>query len=338
MRQLIKPLKLNQGDKIATISPCWGVAGAEDVVWKYQIGKHRLNEMGCEVVAAPNSMKGEEYLEKYPEARAEDILWAFENADIKAIIANIGGNDSERVLPYLNADIIKDNPKIFIGYSDVMNYHLFCYKAGLSTFYGPNLLPIIAETPDFHPYSKYWFEKVLFHDAPIGKIEPAETYSCDGNNYTDRNDVKTYYNETGYLLIQGSGKVQGNLFGGHTRLKDFDRLTAEDFSDKIVFVEDIPVFFTPTHLADFVDWLGDIGALQKLNGLLIGKLSEYKLFHEHKKALLRVVNSKYGLCDLPVMANMNFGHTSPMCILPYGALAELDCEKNSFSIIDSGVL
>jgi muramoyltetrapeptide carboxypeptidase LdcA involved in peptidoglycan recycling len=335
---LLKPPKLNKGDKIATISPCWGAAGEKNIVWKYRIGKLRLEEMGLKVVAAPNSMKGEEYLQSNPEARAEDILWAFENIDIKAIIANIGGNDSEKVLPYLNVDIIKNNPKIFIGYSDVMNLHLFCYKAGLSTFYGHNLLPILAETPNFHPYSKQWFERVLFNSSPIGQIKPAEIFSCDENNYTDKNYAKIHHNETGYLLIQGSGKVQGRLFGGHTGIKDFTELVVDDFTDKILFIEDISEFFTPKYLADFADWLGNIGALQKLKGLLIGKLCEYKPFDEHKSVLLEIVNDKYGLNNLPIVANMNFGHTSPICILPYGALAEIDCESKSFSIIESGVL
>lgn len=175
--KLAKPKKLNKGNTIATISPCWGVAGENNAVWKYNIGKKRLEEFDLKVVATPNSMKGEKYLQNNPKARAEDILWAFENNNVKAIIANIGGNDSEIVLPFLNSEVIRLNSKKFIGYSDVMNYHLYCYKAGLSTFYGHNLLPIIAETPCFHPYSKFWFEKVLFDNSVIGEINSAKTYS-----------------------------------------------------------------------------------------------------------------------------------------------------------------
>lgn len=336
--KLVKPKKLNKGDTIATISPCWGIAGADDAIWKYNTGKKRLEEFGLKVVDAPHSMKGEEYLQRNPKARAEDILWAFECSEIKAIVANIGGNDSEIVLPYLNSETIRCNPKIFIGYSDVMNYHLYCYKAGLSTFYGHNLLPIIAETPCFHPYSKFWFEKVLFNNNVIGKINPAKTYSCDENNYFDKNYAKEYHNETGYIFIQGSGKVTGQLFGGHTGIRNFPEIKAEDFFDKIVFIEDIAVFFTPKHLADFLDWLGSIGALQKIKGLLIGKLCEYKSFDEHKKAILEIVNDKYGLTDLTVVANVNFGHSSPICILPYGVEAEIDSDNKTISILESGVM
>lgn len=335
---LTKPPKLKMGDKIATISPCWGIAGERNVFWKYEIGRQRLQDMGLEVLAAPNSMKGDAYLQHNPKARAEDILWAFENKAIKAIIANIGGNDSEKVLPYLNVDVIKNNSKILIGYSDVLNLHLFCYKAGLSTFYGPNLLPIIAETPDFHPYSKHWFEKVLFSSNAIGEIEPAKTFSCDENNYTDKDYAKHYHNETGYLFLQGSGRSQGRLIGGHTGIRNFIGITPDDFAEKVLFIEDIAEFFTPKHLAVFIDWLGSIGALQKLKGLLIGKLCEYQTFEEHKAALFKTVNEKYGLKDLPIVANMNFGHTSPICILPYGAMAEIDCESQTITITESGVI
>lgn len=338
MSKLTKPQKLNKGDILATVSPCFGISGNPDVLWKYNIGKSRLEDMGLQVVAAPNSQKGEEYLQNSPQARAEDLMWAFENRNIRAIIANIGGNDSEKVLPFLNSDIIKKNPKIFIGYSDVMNFHLFCYRAGLSTFYGHNLLPVIAEMPAFHPYSKKWFKKVLFDSSVIGEITPSAQYSCDGNNYFDKSYAKTYKNDNGFLWIQGTGKVTGKLFGGHTGLKDFPGLTSSDFEDSILFLEDITEFFTPKNLAVFIDWLGQIGALQKIHGLIIGKLCNDAPFYEHKNALLEIVNNKYGLKDLPIVANMNFGHTSPIFILPYGAAAEIDCDNQKFIITESGVL
>lgn len=336
--KLIKPAKLNIGDTIATISPSWGVAGEPDAIWKYRIGKQRLEEMGLQVVAAPNSMRGEAYLERNPKARAEDIQWAFEDKTIKAIIANIGGQDAEKVLPYLDAASIKSNPKILIGYSDITNLHLFCYKAGLSTFYGPNLFSSVAEIPLFHPYSKYWFKKVLFDNGPIRELKPAQTYSCDENNHFDPNYAKTYRPETGYLFLQGKGTVQGRLFGGITHMREFSGFYADDFADKILFVENIPAYFSPQQLADFADWLGSIGALQILNGMLIGKPCEYITFDEHAKALLRIVNDKYGCTELPIVANMNFGHSSPTCILPYGALTEIDFAKQSVSILDSGVV
>ncbi len=115
-------------------------------------------------------------------------------------------------------------------------------------------------------------------------------------------------------------------------------ISAADFEDTILFIEDIAQFFSPKQLVEFIDWLGNIGALQKLKGILIGKLQGYEPFDEHQKSLLHVIRNKYALFDLPIIANMNFGHTSPMCILPYGTLAEINCENRMFSILESGVV
>lgn len=167
MLKMIKPSKLHIGDCIATVSPSLGCAGNPNVRWKYDIGVKRLEEIGLNVVAAPNSLKGEDFLSKNPQARAEDFMWAFENKKIKGIIANIGGNDSEKLLPYLSADSIISNPKILCGYSDVMSLHFFCNRLGLTTFYGDNLLTTIAEAERWHPYSLFWFKKCFFDNSPI---------------------------------------------------------------------------------------------------------------------------------------------------------------------------
>ena len=95
MRKLTKPGRLEKDDLVATVSPCNGWAGDPDIKWKYELGVSRLQDIDLRVVAAPNSMRGSEYLAKNPKARAEDIMWAFENKEVRAIIANVGGNDSK---------------------------------------------------------------------------------------------------------------------------------------------------------------------------------------------------------------------------------------------------
>lgn len=214
MKHLIKPHRLNRGDTIATVSISNGWSGDIDIKWKYELGVTRLNEIGLNVVAAPNSMKGSEYLERYPEARAEDIMWAFSNPDIKGIIANIGGNDSIKVIPYIDVDVLHNNPKIFIGYSDVMNLHLLCYKCGFSSFYGDNLLHPIAEAQGWHGYSKRWFEKVLFDPSVIGNVDPSTDWTFEAENYTNPKYTRNYYPNSGYevILPYCANPIQKNQF------------------------------------------------------------------------------------------------------------------------------
>jgi len=297
--------------------------------------------MGLEVVSSPNSLKGSEYLSKHPQARAEDIIWTFENKEIRAIIANIGGNDSIKIIPYINSTCISQNPKIFIGYSDVMNLHLLCYKSGLSSFYGDNLLNSIAEQSGWHEYSKKWFTKTLFDTSIIGTIESSKEWTFGEPDYVNRNIKREYHKNDGYALIQGYGKVCGRLIGGHTGILELAgtmlELSTEDYEDTILFIEDIPEFFTSVHVKAFFSTLGNNGILQKLKGIVIGKSNENKTFDDRASVIRDTLSGKYN-CNIPVMYGLNFGHSSPICVLPYGALAEIDCDNLTFSILESGVL
>ncbi len=148
-------------------------------------------------------------------------MWAFEQKNIKAIICNIGGNDSETLLPDLSADTIVSNPKIFCGTSDAMSLHLFFYRLGPVTFYGDNLLTTIAEAERRHPYSLHWFEKCFFDTSVIGEIKPSDDWSPDANAHTNREYVKKYIKNTGYQKIQGRGVVRDKLFCGHGGMTEY---------------------------------------------------------------------------------------------------------------------
>ena len=340
--KLEKPKHLSAGDMIATVSVSNGWAGDPDIFWKYELGKKRLEDIfELNVQAAPNSMRGHEYLKSNPKARADDLMWAFENKTIKAIIANIGGNDSIQIIPFIDPAVIKNNPKIFIGFSDAINVHLLCYKAGLSTSYGHNLLSTIAaDTQNFHPYSEKWFKNTLFDVSPIGTIEPSDSWTFDEPNYLEKNFKRNYYPNPGYKLIQGNGIVRGKLFGGFG-LSEFENSSIafvdDDFENSILFIEDIPIFFTPKLIEEFFRKLGEKGFLKKMRGIIIGKIRKNISFDEHGHFIKNVISDELGLKDLPVLYGLNFGHSSPQFILPYGAQAEINCEAMSFSILESGV-
>lgn len=341
MKKLCKPFRLCKGDTIATVSPCNGWAGDEVIRWKYELGVMRLRELGLNVAPAPNSLRGSDFLSRNPQARAEDIMWAFENHEVRAVIANVGGNDSIKVVPYVDPRSIRNNPKIFIGYSDVMNLHILCYKCGLSSFYGDNLLEPIGDARGWHEYSRRWFEKALFDDSPLGLIEPSAEWAYGEVDYTDRAYARPYHAGGGYELLQGQGAVRGRLFGGHTGLMELDdtvlKLAEEDFRETILFLEDIPEFFTVQALRDFLNWLDRMGALRVLRGILIGRVNSGESFEE-QKTMIKDFFAERGLSALPILYGANFGHSSPVCVLPYGAAAEINCAEKSFSVLESGVV
>ncbi|WP_053220213.1 S66 family peptidase [Virgibacillus senegalensis] len=341
---LIKPEKLNPGDRVATISPSWGGAGAPELRWRYEQGIDRLKTVfGLQVVAMPNSLKGPDYLYRHPEARAKDLMDAFQDPSIKAVIANIGGDDSIRLLPYIDFQVIRDNPKIVMGYSDVTIVHLLCHKAGLSSFYGPAILTDFAENIEMDSYTIEMIKRTLFNTEPIGEIEPARKWTSERLEWVEENKHKQrpLRNNSSYELLQGEGRAQGRLIGGCIDVLEFAKQTVlwpeeEHWEGGILFFETSEEKPEP----DFIKyWLRNYaaqGILSKINGMVFGKPMDETHYDEYKSVISQVLE-EYGETDLPVLLNLNFGHTEPKFILPYGAKAEIDCDHTTFSILESGV-
>jgi len=169
MLELIKPQKLNIGDKVATVSLSWGGAGDDEILWRYNQGKERLEKrFGLEVVEMPHTLMGSDFLYNNPQKRAEDLMQTFADNSVKAVIACIGGNDSIRLLPYIDYDVIAKNPKIFLGYSDSTVTHYICMKAGISSFYGPAILTDFAENIEMPQYTVEAVRKAFFSSEAIG--------------------------------------------------------------------------------------------------------------------------------------------------------------------------
>ncbi|MEK5216940.1 S66 family peptidase [Psychrobacillus sp. FSL H8-0487] len=341
---LKKPKMLKAGDKVATISLSWGGAGEPDLRWRYEQGIDRLrNVFGLEVVAMPNSLKGGDYLYENPQARAEDLMNAFKDPTIKGIFSNIGGSESIRLLPYIDFDVIRDNPKVFIGYSDSTVTHLFCHKAGISSFYGPAILTDFAENVEMHEYTVEALKKALFTASAIGEVKPATEWTSERLEWIIENkDKKRKMNTNkGYELLQGSGLAQGRLIGGCIEVLEFAKGTSlwpakEYWKDSILFFETSEELPTPGNIEYWLRNYGTQGILQQAKGIIFGKPQNQKYYEEYKESI-RVIMKELSLENLPVLYNLNFGHTEPKFVLPYGAMAEINCENRTFSILDSGV-
>ncbi len=345
MEQLLKPLKLKRGDTVATVSLSWGGAGDRDILWRYNVGKQRLEQQfGLKVIGMENTLKGSEYLYHHPEKRAQDLMEAFLDPNIKAIFSCIGGEESIRMLPYIDFEVIRNHPKIFIGYSDTTITHLICLKAGLSSFYGPSVLAELAENVKIFDYTAKWLQKVLFDNSPIGEIKPAAQWTGERIEWLEENASleKTMHENQGYEILQGSGKVTGHLIGGCIEVLEMAKGTSlwpddEIFNDAVLFFETSEEMAEPKYIEYWLRNYGSLGILQKAKALLFGKPYQGRYYEEYKNSILKII-SELQLFDLPVVYNMSYGHNEPMCILPYGAFAEVDCGNRTFTILESGVI
>lgn len=345
MIKLTKPPKLSRGDKIAAVSLSWGGAGDDEILWRYNQGKDRIKKLfGLDVVEMPHTLKGSTFTYNHPKERAEDLMQAFSNTSIKGIFSCIGGDDTIRLMPYIDYDIIKNNPKVFLGYSDTTVNHFMCYKAGLSSFYGPAILSDFAENVAMPAYSVEWVNKALFSNEPIGNIEQSDTWTSQQLKWVieNKNTSRTFNKNNGHKLLQGSGKATGPLIGGCIEVIDWLRGTElfppiSDFEGAILFLETSEDMPEPDNFMFMLRTFGALGILEILSGIIIGKPYHDKYFDDYNNYILRVLK-EYGRVDMPVLANLSLGHCEPKFILPYGAEAQIDCESLCFSILESGVV
>ncbi|WP_313893707.1 LD-carboxypeptidase [Psychrobacillus sp.] len=341
---LIKPKMLKAGDKVATISLSWGGAGDPELKWRYEQGVERLRTVfHLDVIAMPNSLKGSDFIYDNPKARAEDLMDAFKDPSIKGIISNIGGSESIRLLPYIDFDVIRRNPKVFIGYSDSTITHLFCHKAGITSFYGPSLLVDFAENVEMHAYTIEALKKALFAIDEIGEVKPATEWTSERVEWIieNKNRQRNMNPNNGYELLQGNGVVQGRLIGGCIEVLEFAKGTSlwpdqSYWDDSILFFETSEDMPEPGLIEYWLRNYGSQGILQKAKGIVFGKPQKEKYYEEYKESIVKIMK-ELNLTELPILYNLNFGHTEPKFVLPYGTKAEINCENVTFSILESGV-
>ena len=157
----IKPKMLRSGSHIAAISLSWG--GAATVPHRYQIGKRQFEEeFDVTVIETEHALRDADWLARNPKARADDLMAAFADTSIDGIISIIGGEDSIRTLPFLDLDLIRNNPKVFMGYSDTTISHAACFKADIVSFYGPAFMAGFAENCGMFPYMVDSVRRTLF--------------------------------------------------------------------------------------------------------------------------------------------------------------------------------
>jgi len=345
---MITPKALKKGDKVAIVSLSWGGAGDGEIHNRYMTGKKRLEDIfGLEVVAMPHALKGSAYVSEHPKERAEDLMAAFRDPEIKGIISTIGGNDTIRLLPYIDYDVIKNNPKILMGYSDTTVNHFMCYKAGLRSYYGPCVLMEFAENIQMHDYTVENIMWTLFSTEPVGEIEPVKEWTSEylpWDSAENNRTLRKMQPEThGHEILQGTGKVQGRLIGGCIEVLDWLRGSVlwpskEEWTGKILFLETSEDKPSPDMITFMLRALWATGILDVISGIVVAKPQGEKYYDEYKDVFKEVIGIQCGRPDLPILYNVSFGHTSPIAIMPMDALAEIDCGMKTLRILESGVV
>ena len=336
---MLKPESLKKGDKIALVSLSSGIFGEEECKERLERAIANIqNILGLEVVIMPNALIGKKEIYEHPELRAQDLMDAFKDEEIKAIWTLTGGDDTIRLLPYIDFEVIKNNPKIFIGFSDTTVNHFMMYKAGVTSFYGPaagveySLINLPKEDIDT-------VINTLFEEKENIELKHYDTKADDPEDWSKGITIKE--DKTGYEVIQGQGKVKGKLLGGCIDV--FTMMmgtsiwpTKEEWKEKILFIETSDDKPEPNLVKYILYNMGVQGILNNINGILVGRPKDGKYYNEYNE-VIKEVTRIFKRTDLPIISNCHFGHAWLWNMMPLGTEIEIDCDNKKLLLTESPV-
>lgn len=345
--KMVKSGKLSAGDRVAIVTPSWG--GPASFPDRFEAGVRYLSEeFGLDVAVMPHACKPADWLDRNPQARAADVMQAFEDASIAALIASIGGDDAIRLIPYLDLDVIAANPKVFLGYSDATVLHFACLKAGITSLYGPTVMAGFAENGGMHDLSRHAIRRVLFSAEAPGRLpQNAEGWTDERLDWA-LPELQPHRRRLQPALAprvwQGTGKATGPLIGGCAdvleMLKGTDLWPPLDrWNGAILFLETSEDAPSPVVVGRWLRNYGAQGILGRIAGVITGRPGGGVPVtrHDGYGAAIAKVLSEYAAERVPLITGLDFGHTDPMTVLPYGIKAEIDCESGCVSLVEAAV-
>lgn len=334
----MKPERLQVGDTIGIVSPSW--FGGERFRHRVERGVRKLEALGFRVKVASHALNSLGYVSDTAEHRVHDIHEMFSDPSVRAIIAMIGGDHSCHLLPLLDWELIRSNPKIFMGFSDITVLDVAIWSTtGLVTFYGPTLLTDWAEYPEMPAYTEQYALKALCGAKPIGAVGPSDWWTDEFLDWETKQDLtraRIRQTSKGWTWLKG-GRADGTLIGGCLESLEHLRGTSywPDWQGAILFLETSDEAPSPASVDAMLMDYENMGVLQQIQGLLVAR--PYGYSDGARQELRDVILRRTKGYDFPVIADMDFGHTSPIFTIPIGCQAMIDTETRQFAITEPAV-
>ena len=322
---MIIPPKLQKGDVVRVISSARSLALPWiQAVKEFSIKK--FDEIGLTLTFGNNVNEIDDFSSSSIESRIEDLHKAFSDKSVKLIITVIGGFNSNQLLRYIDYDLIKNNPKILCGYSDITALANAIYaKTGMLTYSGPHFFNF-GDQKSFE-YSLEYFQKCLFSKDSFNII-PSLKWSDDLWAGNQKN--RTFYDNEGHWIIS-EGKAEGTIVGAN--LCKFNLLQGTEFMPKlqntILFIEDDSETRPHTFDRDLQSLIHQPD-FKQVKGVAIGRFQ--KESEITRDLLTKIIKTKKELNSLPIIANVDFGHTTPMITFPIGGTVKILATNNKAGI------
>ena len=314
--KITKPKRLSKGDAVALITPASGVEA--DVFERAMLN---IQDLGFRVKIGKNARLKNGFLAGNDRERVEDLHAAFADKSIKAIWCVRGGYGVTRILPSVDFNLIRKNPKVFIGYSDITALHTAIYQnTGLITFHGPVAIS---------SYSDYVRKNLLNVIS-----NPSKNYKIEISQVNAEKEDGTYKTRT-----ITSGKAVGELIGGNLSLLAAMAGTSsalKNVKGKILIMEDVGE--APYRIDRMLTQLLQSVDMRSLSGIALGIFSGCEAKDENSQTLMEVIKDRLGNLGIPVVYGLSFGHIGDQCTLPVGIKAELDAEKATVTLLEAAVV
>lgn len=336
--------KLAPGDRVAILSPSFAAPGR----WPdmYDLGVQRLREIfSLEGVAYPSTAK----IGASAAERSADLIAAFEDPSIKGVITSIGGDDQITYVKHLPDAPFRKNPKPFFGYSDNTHFANHLWLNGIPSYYGGALFTQFAQTPRMEPMTEHYLRLALFGKGEV-ELTAGETYNDIGIDWGDPDILtreKIFEPNEGWQW-DGSADREGITWGGC--LESIDEIlrhgvrmpSLEQFEGVVLITETSEEIPEHAYVHRVYRALGERGILERISGLLVGRpkgwefnrqnSTEAKREYRRRQQETIVTTVRRYNPEIPVVQNLDFGHTNPQICLPYGAPVQIDSTGKAIRI------
>ena len=315
--RIIKPKRLSKGDTVGVIAPSSGVS-QED----FDEALQNLSDLGFKTKVGRYARGSNGFLSGTDRERLHDLHWAFRTRSIDAVWCVRGGYGASRLLPYVNYNLIKKNPKILIGYSDITALHIAIFQeTGLVTFHGP------VGASNFTNYTTEHVLKTL--------VEPTSKYEISLPAPPEGADPALYK-----AKVIKPGKCRGRLVGGNLSLLAAMAGTPfglKNVRGKILFIEDVSE--PPYRVDRMLTQMRQSVNMRSLAGIAVGVFTRGEPDPDKpSQSLMEVLSDRLGDLGIPVIYGLSFGHIRDQFTLPLGIRAEMDTSKSTMTLLETAVV
>ena len=319
---MIKPKVPRPGSVAAVLTPSWGGPAAFGAVFEAGL-KILVDRFGFRIKEFPTTRREASYLDAHPEERARDFNAAFADDGVDLLVSAIGGSDAVRLLPFLDLDLIKAHPKAVLGYSDATAYLTWLNLNGIATYYANSVMSGFAQLDSF-PEAEKWHREVFLGQTPL--LEPFPRWTHGYRDWAKQpNEIQESFPNSGFTWLQGGKPTRGRLWGGCFEVLEMLKGTRfwpgpEFWEGKVLFLETSEEKPLPKQVMYWLRNYGAQGVFSKLSALWIGRPKDYSASDntELRRVVKGVVAQEWGASGLPIVLDLDFGHTDPRWVVPLG--------------------